>query len=71
MPQSKKANDKVPITANEKIKNIQLTVNTYKNPTSDLSLRAAVSLYHYLKDSISNYLNNTPKHEYAFNIYVE
>jgi hypothetical protein len=71
MPQSKKVNDKIPTTAIEKIKNIQLTVDTYKNSTSGFSLRAAASLYHYLKDSISNHLNHTPKYEYASDIYVE
>jgi hypothetical protein len=70
MPQSKKTNDKVHTTA-IKIKNIQLTVNTYKDPISDLSLRAAASLHYYLKDSISNHLDDTPKYEYASNIYVE
>jgi iron-sulfur cluster repair protein YtfE (RIC family) len=46
-------------------------VDAYKDPTSDFSLRAAASLYHYLKNSMFNHFNDTLKHEYAFNIYVE
>ena len=46
-------------------------MKTYKNPISDFSLRAAASLYHYSKDSITNYLNDTPKHEYTPDIYIE
>jgi hypothetical protein len=71
MPQSKKTNDKIPTTAIEKIKNIQLAVDAYKDSTSDFSLRAAASLHHYLKNSISNHLDNTLKHEYISDIYVE
>jgi hypothetical protein len=71
MPQSKKANDKVPTTTIKKIKNIQLIMDTYKNPISDFLLRAAASLNHYLKNSIFNYFNNTPKYEYISDIYVE
>jgi hypothetical protein len=71
MPQSNKVNDKIPTTATEKAKNIQLAVNMYKDPTSDFLLRAVVSLYHYSKNLISNHFNDTPKHEYASNVYVE
>jgi iron-sulfur cluster repair protein YtfE (RIC family) len=46
-------------------------VEAYKNPISDLSLRAAASLYHYSKDSITNHLDDTPQVEYAPDIYVE
>jgi len=46
-------------------------VKAYKDPTSGLSLRAAASLYHYSKDSITNHLNNTSQVKYAPDVYVE
>jgi hypothetical protein len=46
-------------------------VDAYKDPTSDFSLRAAASLYHYLKNSMFNHFNDTLKHEYISDIYVE
>ena len=46
-------------------------MKAYKNPTSSLLLRAAASLYHYSKNSITNHLNDTPKHEYVSDIYIE
>jgi len=46
-------------------------VKAYKNPTSGLLLRAAASLYHCSKDSITNYFDDTPQVEYAPDIYVE
>jgi hypothetical protein len=49
-------------------------VQAYKNPFSGLSLRAAALLYNCNKDSITNYLNNTPKTSqirYAPDVYVE
>jgi len=46
-------------------------VKAYKDPTSSLLLRAAISLYHYSKDLITNHLNDTPKHEYTPNVYIK
>jgi hypothetical protein len=60
MPKVKKANTKIVRKAVEKAQNIQLAVKAYKNPTSSLLLRAAASLYHYSKNSITNHLDNTP-----------
>jgi hypothetical protein len=71
MPKVKKANPKALRKAAKKARNIQLAVEAYKNPISGLSLRAAASLYHYNKDSITHHLNNTLKHRYAPNIYIE
>ena len=48
-----------------------MAVKAYKDPTSDLLLRAAASLYHYSKDLITNHLNDTSKHEYISNIYIK
>jgi hypothetical protein len=59
MPQSKKTNDKVSTTAIKKAEGIQLAVDTYKDLTSGFSLRAAASLYYYLKNSIFNHFNDT------------
>ena len=71
MPRVKKANPKALRKAAEKARNIQLAVEAYKDPTSGLSLRAAASLYHCSKDSITNYLDDTPQVEYAPDVYVE
>jgi hypothetical protein len=71
MPKVKKTNTKTVKKTVKKAQNIQLAVKAYKDPTSDLSLRAATSLYHCSKDSITNYLDNTPQIKYAPNIYVE
>jgi hypothetical protein len=71
MPKVKKANTKTVRKAVEKAQNIQLAVKAYKDPTSGLSLRAATSLYHCSKDSITNHLDDTPQVKYAPNIYVE
>jgi hypothetical protein len=71
MPKVKKANTKTVRKADEKAQNIQLAVKAYKDPTSGLSLRAAVSLYHCSKDSITNHLDDTPQVEYAPDVYVE
>ena len=60
MPKVKKANTKTVRKAVEKAQNIQLAVKAYKDPTSSLLLRAAISLYYYSKDFITNYLDNTP-----------
>jgi hypothetical protein len=46
-------------------------MEAYKNLIFYLSLRAAASLYHYNKDSITHHLNNTPEHRYAPDIYIE
>ncbi len=46
-------------------------MKAYKDPTSSLLLRAAVSLYHYSKNLITNHFNDTPKHEYISDIYIE
>jgi hypothetical protein len=49
-------------------------VQTYKDPSSGLSLRAAALLYDCNKDSITNHLNDIPETSqirYAPNIYVE
>ncbi len=46
-------------------------MKAYKDPTSGLLLRAAVSLYYYSKNLITNHLNDTPKYEYIFDIYIE
>jgi hypothetical protein len=46
-------------------------VEAYKDPTSGLSLRAAVSLYHCNKDSITHHLNDTPEHRYAPDVYID
>ena len=71
MPKVEEPNTKTIKKTLKKAKNIQLAVKAYKNPTSSLSLRAAVSLYHYSKNSITNHLNDTPKHEYTPDIYIE
>src|SRR5258708_14860869 len=71
MPKVEEPNTKAVRKALEKAKNIQLAVKAYKDPTSGLSLRAAASLYHCSKDSITNHLNDTPKHEYAPDVYIE
>ena len=71
MPKVKKANTKIVRKAVEKAQNIQLAVKAYKDPTSGLSLRAAASLYHCSKDSITNHLDDTPQVEYAPDVYVE
>ena len=60
MSKVKKANTKTVRKTVKKTQNIQLIAKTYKDPTSSLSLRATASLYHYSKDSITNYLDNTP-----------
>ena len=46
-------------------------MEAYKDPISGLSLRAAASLYHCNKDSITHHLNNTPEHRYAPDIYID
>jgi hypothetical protein len=46
-------------------------MKAYKDPTSGLLLRAAASLYHCFKDSITNYFDDTSQVEYAPNVYVE
>jgi hypothetical protein len=69
-----KANSKAIRNSVEKAKNIQLAIQAYKSPSSGLSLRAAALLYNCNKDSITNYLNNTPKISqirYAPDVYVE
>jgi hypothetical protein len=71
MPKIKKANPKALRKAAEKARNIQLAVEAYKDPTSGLSLRAAASLYHCNKDSITHHLNDTPEHRYAPNVYID
>ncbi len=71
MPKVEEPNTKTIKKTLKKAKNIQLAVKAYKNPTSSLSLRAAVSLCHYSKNSITNHLNDTPKHEYTPDIYIE
>jgi hypothetical protein len=71
MPRVKKANLKILRKAAEKVRNIQLTMKAYKDPTSGLSLRAAASLYHCNKDSITYHLNNTPEHRYVSDIYID
>ena len=71
MPRVKKANPKALRKAAEKARNIQLAVEAYKDPTSGLSLRAAASLYHCNKDSITHHLNDTPEHRYAPDVYID
>jgi hypothetical protein len=74
MPKVIKANSKAIRKSVEKVKNIQLAVQAYKDPFLGLSLRAAASLYGYNKDSIINHLNNTPETSqirYAPDVYVE
>ena len=71
MPKVEEPNTKAVRKALKKAKNIQLVVKAYKDSISGLLLRAAASLYHYSKDSITNHLNDTPKHEYASDIYIE
>jgi hypothetical protein len=58
MPKVIKANSKAIRKSVEKTKNIQLAVQAYKNPSSDLSLRAAVLFYDCNKNSITNYFND-------------
>ena len=71
MPKVKKTNTKTVKKAVEKTQNIQLAIKAYKDPTSNLSLRAAASLYYYFKDFITNHLNNTSQVKYTTDIYVE
>ncbi len=71
MPKVKKANTKTIRKAVKKTQNIQLLVKAYKNLIFSLFLRATASLYHYSKNSIINYLDNTPQVKYTLNIYVE
>jgi hypothetical protein len=74
MPKVIKANSKAIRKSVEKIKNIQLAVQAYKDPSLNLLLRAAALFYDYNKDSITNYLNNIPKTSqirYTSDIYVE
>jgi hypothetical protein len=74
MPKVIKANSKAIRKSVKKAKNIQLTVQAYKDPSLGLSLRAAASLYNCNKDSITNHLNDTPEASqirYAPNVYVE
>jgi hypothetical protein len=71
MPKVKKANPKALKKAAEKARNIQLAVKAYKDPISSLLLRAAASLYHYNKDSITHHLNDTPEHRYVPDIYID
>jgi hypothetical protein len=58
IPKVIKANSKAIRKSVEKAKNIQLTIQAYKDPSSDLLLRAAVLFYDCNKDSITNYFNN-------------
>jgi len=46
-------------------------MKAYKDPTSGLLLRAAVSLYYYSKNLITNHHKDTTKYEYIFDIYIE
>ena len=71
MPKVEESNTKAVRKALEKTKNIQLAVKAYKDPIFGLLLRAAASLYHYSKDLIINYLNDTSKHEYTPDVYIE
>jgi hypothetical protein len=74
MPKVIKANSKAIRKSVEKAKNMQLAVQAYKNPFSDLLLRAAALLYNYNKNSIINYFNNTSETSqirYTPDIYVE
>jgi hypothetical protein len=74
MPKVIKANSKAIRKSVEKAKNIQLAIQAYKDPFSDLSLRAAALLYDYNKNSITNHLNNIFEIfqiRYTPDIYVE
>ncbi len=71
MPKVEEPNTKTVRKTLKKAKNIQLTVKAYKDPISNFSLRAAASFYHYSKNLITNHLNDTPKHEYTPDIYIE
>ena len=71
MPKIEEPNTKAVRKALKKAKNIQLAVKIYKDPIFGLLLRAATSLYYYSKNSITNYLNDTPKHEYISDIYIK
>src|SRR6266498_4583399 len=71
MPKVEEPNTKAVKKTLKKAKNIQLIIKAYKDPTSNLLLRAAASLYHYSKNLITNHLNDTSKHEYISNIYIK
>jgi hypothetical protein len=74
MPKVIKANSKAIRKVVEKVKNIQLAVQAYKDPSSGLSLHAAALFHGCNKDSITNHLNDIPEASqirYAPDVYVE
>jgi hypothetical protein len=46
-------------------------VEAYKDLISGFLLRAAASLYHYNKNSITHHLNDTPEYRYVPDIYID
>jgi hypothetical protein len=71
IPKVIKANNRAIRKSEEKTKNIQLAVETYTDPISGLSLRAAAIIYDYNKISITNYLDNISRIRYISDIYIE
>ena len=65
MARIKKAKkERVHTKTEEKAKNIQLAINVYHDPDSNLLMSAAARIFNYFKNSISNHTN--PYREYGF-----
>ena len=72
MARTKKAKkEKVHTKAEEKAKNIQLAINAYQDPDSNLSINAAARIFNCSKDSISNHTNPYEKYGFLPDYYVE
>jgi hypothetical protein len=71
MPRVIKLKDEAIRKSELKAKNIQLAIKNYTDLTSDLSLRAAASIYGVNKISIINHLDKQSKIRYAPDVYVE
>jgi hypothetical protein len=71
MPRVIKPKDEAIRKSELKAKNIQLAIKNYTDLTSDLSLRAAASIYGVSKTSITNHLDKQSKIRYAPDVYVE
>jgi hypothetical protein len=71
MPRVIKPKDEAIRKSELKVKNIQLAVKDYTNPTSGLSLRAAATIHGVSKISITNHLDKQSKIRYVPDVYVE
>jgi hypothetical protein len=72
MARTKKAKkEKVHVKAEEKAKNIQLAINAYQDPDSNLSMSAAARIFNCFKIFISNHINLYGEYGFLPDYYVE